>query len=250
MNMKKTTAIILSAVLALALTGCSGNSCNTGNMGNAGNTGNTGNKGGTTAANSEKVNNKTIDIKYTGETLSGTYSGEWENGKANGEGEFVFSDNGYDLAISGTFKNGEPENVSLLEESSDGTHAFYVGKMSGGMPNDSNAYFEAVSKGQNLRYQGNMRNGTIEGQGDMVFVMDDGRYVRYIGTFTNNNPTSGDYQVYSSNGKLEESGKVINGNKKTDSELVVENIVDNIGRAVEQHYGFNGLYDSLKSIIS
>ena len=244
MRTKKTAAIIISAALALSLTGCSGNT------GNAGNTGNTGNQGGATAANSEKVNNKTIDVRYTGETLSGTYSGEWSNNKANGEGEFVFSDDGYDLAISGTFKNGEPDNVSLLEEYSDGTHAFYVGKMSGGMPNDSNAYFETVSNGQNLRYQGNMRNGTIEGQGDMVFVMDDGRYVRYIGTFTNNNPTSGDYQVYSSNGKLEESGKVINGNKKTDSELVVENIVDNIGRAVEQHYGFNGLYDSLKSIIS
>lgn len=247
MNMKKTTAIILSAVLAMSLAGCGSNSGNTGNYDN---TGNTGNRGGTTAANSEKVTNKTIDVKYAGETLSGTYSGEWENGMANGEGEFIFSDDEFDLAINGTFRSGEPSEGSFLEEHSDGTHAFYVGKIVGGMPNDSDAYFEVESKGQNLRYQGNMRNGNIEGQGDMVYVMDDGRYVRYIGTFTNNNPTSGNYQVYSSNGKLEESGKVINGNKKTDSELVVENIVDNIGRAVEQHYGFDGLYDSLKSALS
>lgn len=246
MNMKKTTAIILSAALALSLAGCANSS--SGNRGSGGNYGNTGNNGGTTAK-TERVSDKTITLSYTGDTLSGTYTGEWENGKANGEGQFNYSGK-YSLVIDGTFKNGEPVNGSFLEKDSDGREAFYVGKLVNGQPNDTNAYFECEIDGVEARYQGSIRNNRIDGQGDLTYIMDDGSFVRFIGNCVNNNPINGDYQIYNANGKLVESGKVINGESRTDASLAVENIVDNIGRKVEQHFGFNGLYDSLKKALS
>lgn len=247
MNMKKTTAIILSAALALSLTGCANNSSG-GNYGNTGNTGNTGSNGGTTTK-TETVSNKTITFSFTGETLSGTYTGEWENGKANGEGQFNYSGK-YNLVIDGTFKNGEPVNGSFLEKDSDGKEAFYVGKLVNGQPNDTNAYFECEIDGEEVRYQGSIRNGKMDGNGDITYILNDGSFVRFIGSCVNNNLINGDYQIYNANGRLVESGKVINGEMRTDASLAVENIVDNIGRKVEQHFGFSGLYDSLKKALS
>lgn len=254
MNMKKTTAIILSAVLAFSLTGC-GNSSpppsyTGGNKTNTSNTGNTGNKGGTggTTTKTENVTNKTISITLAGDTLSGTYSGEWKNGAANGEGEFIYNGD-YKLAVTGTFKNGEPVDAAFLETDSDGAQSFYKGKIVAGNLNDTNAYYEGKINGIYTQYTGGFSNNAPSGKGDMVYIAEDGTYVRYIGELTNVGLTNGDYQIYNANGKLIESGKVINGEAKTDAELAAENLIDNIGRAVEQHFGFNGVYDTLKALI-
>lgn len=249
MNMKKTTAIILSAILALSLTGCSNNGGgnNGGNYGNYGGTENT-NKAGNTN-NTDKVTDKAISVTLGGDSLSGTYSGEWSSGKANGEGEFKYDDD-YKLAITGTFKDGEPVEVAFLEEDSDGAYTLYQGKFVAGNMSDSNAYFESTVNGMNIRYTGAISNNYPNGQGDAVVVYEDeGYYLRYMGDFINGHPVNGDYQLYNTDGSLEETGKLINGERRTDDELAAENIIDNIGRAVSKHFGYDGAYDSLKKII-
>lgn len=241
MNMKKSTAIILAAALALSLTGCGG-----GNSGNSAGTGNAGNTGGYSAASSERVTNKQISFSCTGvESDEFYYTGEWENGKPNGQGECVMNGSEGKAVYTGTFKNGAAQGSGdFLVELDNGCYNFLSGSFTNGIQSGSDNYMEVFDGSNLFIFKGQISQGAPI-SGELLSQYSSGYTERFVGKFSDFSAYNGDYQLYQ-NGELLQTGKYVDGDMKPDSVLAAEGILDDVASAIADHYGYGNLYRSLK----
>lgn len=239
---RKVLSTLLVSMLLLSATAC-GNSGTSPSSGNS----NTANAAVANSANqTEYVSDKEIEFVVSELEFSGKYSGDWKGGKANGSGVFVMEEEEGTVYIDGQFKNGEPSDVSMTINYENGSTAIYDGEIVNGMKNGTNVYWKFSDDEKTVCYQGGIKYDKFDGEG--IYEKEaNNQYFKYTGTFSNGSFIDGTYIYQDSNGNTE-TGKVINGETKSDSEIAEEKALDSIFGTIADHYGYGDLYDGVKGL--
>lgn len=243
--MKKLTAIILTFLMAAALSACSDSGSDRSERRDRDRSERTEDidrtdRDDSTYSSSDSQKTKVSDKAFTLDDTPGTYTGDWGNDMPNGNGRFD-SEGCY---YSGEWVNGVPHGNGEMFYDDGNMKGYFNGYFSNGMV-QGNGYAEMHTDGYVLKYRGEFVSNYISGKGVLCRGSDDYNYYMYEGEFRNNDFYGKmNYQKYE-NGELTESGTYENGKYTTDEEIIVNKVLDETLRYLARKDGIGELYDAI-----